>query len=104
MTPWRWLGQKLAENDPATTNTRRRPADAPVVALPGHRLTVTRLKDASRYLAKLCPSHRFYSRDKCLILGRVKYTYFAERILSSPGVSITSTSPTSMYWPPPVCL
>ncbi|OYV78421.1 MAG: hypothetical protein B7Z73_19825 [Planctomycetia bacterium 21-64-5] len=33
----RWPGQKLAENDPATTKTRHQPADAPVVALPGHR-------------------------------------------------------------------
>ncbi|HQU41472.1 MAG TPA: hypothetical protein PK867_01615 [Pirellulales bacterium] len=30
---------------------------------PGHRLAATLLKGASRYLAKLCPSHRFSSRQ-----------------------------------------
>ncbi|HVA44936.1 MAG TPA: hypothetical protein VNH11_00995 [Pirellulales bacterium] len=28
---------------------------------PGHRLAATLMKAASRYLAKLCPSHRFSS-------------------------------------------
>ena len=43
---------------------------------PGHRLAATLLKGASRYRAKLCPSHRFCSRKKCLILGRVNYGNF----------------------------
>ncbi|HQU45792.1 MAG TPA: hypothetical protein PK867_23460 [Pirellulales bacterium] len=42
------LGQELAESDPAITNPRRRPADAPVVALPGHRLAAALLKGAGR--------------------------------------------------------
>ncbi|HQU44219.1 MAG TPA: hypothetical protein PK867_15470 [Pirellulales bacterium] len=37
-----------------------------MVTLRGHRLAATLLKGASRYLAKLCPSHRFSSRQNKL--------------------------------------
>ncbi|HVA51031.1 MAG TPA: hypothetical protein VNH11_32120, partial [Pirellulales bacterium] len=35
----------------------------PRLDAPGHRLAATRWKGAGRYLAKLCPSHRFSSRQ-----------------------------------------
>ncbi len=35
----------------------------PPLDAPGHRLAATRLKGASRYLAKLCPSHPFTARQ-----------------------------------------
>ncbi|HVA49968.1 MAG TPA: hypothetical protein VNH11_26620 [Pirellulales bacterium] len=35
----------------------------PRLDAPRHRLAATLLKGASRYLAKLCPSHRFSSRQ-----------------------------------------
>ncbi len=37
ITPLMSLASKLAHRLPAITNTRHRPADAPVAALPGHR-------------------------------------------------------------------
>ncbi|HQU45999.1 MAG TPA: hypothetical protein PK867_24515 [Pirellulales bacterium] len=37
-----------------------RPSDAPVVALPGHRLAAALLSILDRCLASLCPSHRSF--------------------------------------------
>ncbi|HQU42490.1 MAG TPA: hypothetical protein PK867_06740, partial [Pirellulales bacterium] len=49
---------------------------------PGHRLAATLLKGASRYLVKLCPSHRFSSLPQPPLSGSVCADYD-----SGPGPS-----------------
>jgi len=54
---------------------------------PGHHLAATLLKGARRYRAKLCPSHRFCSRKKCLVLGRVNYRRSTRASSVSAGIN-----------------